>query len=119
MEKPIREIYAFKDYFEEFNATLPLNVQRKIEFIFDIIRFTQRVPEKFLKHIEGSKGLYEIRIEVGSNIFRIFSFFDEGKLVVVLNGFQKKSQKTPKNEIKLAEDLMKEYFEIKRLKNGK
>lgn len=73
----------------------------------------ERVPEKFLKHIEGSKGLYELRIEVGSNIYRIFCFFDQGKLVVIMNGFQKKSQKTPKNEIGLAERLMAEYFDKK------
>ena len=74
----------------------------------------ERVSEKFLKHIEGSKGLYEIRVEVSSDIYRVFCFFDEGRLVVLINGFQKKSQKTPKNEIELAERLMKEYFNNKK-----
>jgi phage-related protein len=74
---------------------------------------TDRVPEKFLKHIEGQKGLYEIRIEVGSNIFRIFCCFDKGKLVVLFNGFHKKTQKTPKQEIQLALKLMTEYFDKK------
>jgi phage-related protein len=74
----------------------------------------ERVSEKFLKHIEGSKGLYEIRVEVSSDIYRVFCFFDEGRLVVMINGFQKKSQKTPKNEIDLAERLMKEYFDNKK-----
>lgn len=60
--------------------------------------------------MENTDGLYEIRVEVGSNIFRVFCFFDEGNLVILLNGFQKKSQKTPKNEIELAEKLKKEYF---------
>ena len=60
--------------------------------------------------MEGSDGLYEIRVEVGSNIFRVFSFFDQGKLVILLNGFQKKSVKTPKSEIQLAEKLKKEYY---------
>lgn len=63
--------------------------------------------------MEGTVGLYEIRVEVGSNIFRAFSFFDEGKLIVVANGFQKKTQKTPKNEIELAEKIKKEYFNEK------
>jgi len=60
--------------------------------------------------MEGSSGIYEIRVEVGSNIYRVFSFFDKGQLVILLNGFQKKSQKTSKNEIELAEKLKKEYF---------
>ncbi len=71
------------------------------------------VPKKYFNHIENSDGLFEIRAEVGSNIFRVFSFFDEGNLVILLNGFQKKSQKTPKNEIELAEKLKKEYFNEK------
>lgn len=71
------------------------------------------VPKKYFNHMENSDGLFEIRAEVGSNIFRVFSFFDEGNLVILLNGFQKKSQKTPKNEIELAEKLKKEYFNEK------
>lgn len=63
--------------------------------------------------MEGSVGLYEIRVEVGSNIFRAFAFFDEGQLIVVVNGFQKKTQKTPKNEIELAKKIKKEYFNEK------
>jgi len=72
-----------------------------------------KIPEKFLKHLEGTDGLYEIRIEAGSNIFRIFCCFDRGNLVVLLNGFHKKTQKTPKREIELAEKLKKEYFSLK------
>lgn len=71
------------------------------------------VPKKYFNHMENSDGLFEIRAEVGSNIFRVFSFFDEGNLGILLNGFQKKSQKTPKNEIELAEKLKKEYFNEK------
>jgi len=73
----------------------------------------ERVPSKYFSHMENTDGLYEIRVEVGSNIFRVFSFFDEGNLVILLNGFQKKSQKTPRNEIELAEKLKKEYFDEK------
>jgi phage-related protein len=64
-------------------------------------------------HITGSAGIYEIRVEVGSDIYRVFSFFDKGQLVILLNGFQKKTQKTPKNEIELAEKLKKQYFDEK------
>jgi phage-related protein len=70
-----------------------------------------RVPEKYFKHMTGSSEIFEIRDEVGSNIFRIFSFFDKGKLIILLNGFQKKSKKTPKNELELAEKLKKQYFD--------
>ncbi len=115
MEKKIREVKAYLHYFDVFFGLQKPNVQRKITFVLDYIENKEGlIPEKFLKHIQGSKGLYEVRVEVGSDIFRIFSFFDEGKLIVLANGFQKKSQKTPKEEIKLAEKLMKDYFESKK-----
>lgn len=69
----------------------------------------QRVPKKYFKHLEGTKGLYEIRIEVGNNIFRIFSFFDRGNIVMLGNAFQKKTPKTPKKEIEKALKIMEEY----------
>ena len=71
------------------------------------------VPEKYFKHLEGTEGLFEIRIKVGSDIFRIFCFFDEGNLVILINGFQKKTEKTPKNEIEKAERLKQKYYEDK------
>lgn len=74
-----------------------------------MIRVTKHVPKKYFDHITGTKGLYEIRIEVGSNIYRIFSFFDKGNIVVLGNAFQKKSQKTPKREIEKALKIMEEY----------
>ena len=76
-----------------------------------LIATIEMVPEKYFIHLTSTKGLFEIRVEVGTNIFRVFCCFDNGKLVILLNGFQKKSQKTPPNEIQLAEKLMKEYFE--------
>ena len=63
--------------------------------------------------MEGTSGLYEARIQLGSNIWRVFCFFDKGRLVVLLNGFTKKTQKTPPNEISKALSLMKEYYEQK------
>jgi len=72
-----------------------------------LIATLDRVPVKYFKHMEDTSGLFEVRVEVGSDIYRVFSFFDEGKLIILLNGFQKKSQKTPKNEIELAEKLKK------------
>jgi phage-related protein len=72
-----------------------------------------RVPEKYFSYMTGSSALFEIRVEVGSNIYRVFSFFDEGKPIVLVNGFIKKTQKTPKIEIELAEKLKKQYFDEK------
>ncbi len=69
--------------------------------------------------MEGSDGLYEIRIEVESNIYRIFCCFDEGNIVVLFNAFQKKTQKTPKNQIEKAQRLKQEYFELKNKGNEK
>ena len=97
----------------EFYLELQPSVQEKIEFVFRIIRQVERIPIKFLEHIEGSDGLFEIRIEVLSNIFRVFCCFDEGHVVVLFNGFQKKTQKTPRNMIEKATLLMQSYFEIK------
>ena len=105
----IRQVIAYKNYFLNFYKELPDNVQAKIEWTLNLIRVTQQVPEKYFKHLEGSKGLYEIRVEVGSNIYLIFSFFDKGNLVVLGNAFQKKSQKTPKKEIEKALKIMEEY----------
>jgi len=89
------------------------SVKEKIGYIFRVIKTVDKVAEKFLKHIEGTDGIYEIRIEVGSNIYRIFCCFDKGNLVVLFNAFQKKTQKTPKQEIELAKKLKKEYFTSK------
>lgn len=78
-----------------------------------LISTVDRVPVKFFQHMAGTTGLYEIRVEVGSDIFRVFSFFDEGSLIILVNGFQKKTQKTPVNEIEKAEKLKKQYFNEK------
>jgi phage-related protein len=96
----------------------PEKVQEKIEFVFKVIRTVQNVPKKFLEHLAGTDGLYEIRIEFESNIYRIFCCFDKGKLVVLFDGFQKKTQKTPKKEIDLALRLKDEYFNTKKIQNG-
>ena len=80
----------------------------------ELIKQVDRVPEKFLKHLTGTNGLYEIRVEYQSNIYRIFCCFDEGQLVVLFSGFQKKSQKTPQKEIDKAEKLMNDYLNSKK-----
>ena len=104
-----RQIIAYKRYFLDFYEAQTDNVQRKIEWTLNLIRLMEQVPEKYFKHIEGTKGLYEIRVELGSNIYRIFAFFDKGHLVVLGNGFQKKTQKTPKQQIEKALKIKEEY----------
>ena len=104
-----RSVIAYKTYFLDFYENQDDNVQRKIEWTLNLVRITQHIPEKYFKHLEGTKGLYEIRVEVESNIFRIFSFFDKGNLIVLGNGFQKKTQKTPKQELERALKIMEEY----------
>ena len=97
----------------DFYLEQPEKVQEKIEYVFQIIRTVQNVPKKFLEHMAGTDGLYEIQIEFEGNIYRIFCCFDKGNLVVLFNGFQKKTQKAPKNEIDLALKLKEEYFNTK------
>ena len=109
----IRHIFYYKQYFLEFYNEQTEDVQRKFNWTFELIATIDHVPKKYFQHMEGTVGLYEIRVEVGSNIFRAFAFFDEGHLIVVANGFQKKTQKTPKNEIELAKKIKKEYFNEK------
>lgn len=113
---PIRQVVAYKHYFIDFYAAQSDNVQTKIEWTLNLIRVTRYLPEKYFKHIEGTKGLYEVRVEVGGNIYRIFSFFDKGNLIVLGNAFQKKTQKTPKNELNKAQKIMEEYKNEKRNK---
>ena len=109
----IREIFYYKDYYLDFFGKLKPEVRKKFNWTLQLISIIDRVPEKYLKHLTGSTGLYEVRVEVGSDIYRVFCFFDKGKLIILINGFQKKTQKTPSNEIELAEKLKKQYFNEK------
>ena len=86
MEK-VREIIAYKHYFEEFLLKQPRKVQDKIYKVLEAIETLERVPANYLKQIVGTNGLYEARIQLASNIWRVFCFFDKGKLVILLNGF--------------------------------
>ena len=105
----IRTVFLYKDYFTDFFIKQKQKVKDKIIWTFKLIETIQQVPEEYLKHMEGTDGLYEIRVKLGSDIFRIFCFFDDGKLVVLANGFQKKTQQTPKSEIERALKIKKEY----------
>ena len=100
----------YKHYFKEFYVAQDDKVRRKIAQVLVWIRSIDRLPVSILRSIEGKKGLYEIRVELSGNIFRIFCCFDRGELIILFNAFQKKTQKTPVKEIEKAERLMKEYF---------
>lgn len=114
-----RQIIFHVHYFQDFYIAQSEKVREKIGYVFRLIKTVDKIPEKFLKHLEGTHGLYEIRVEVSSNIFRIFCCFDKGNIVVLFNAFKKNSQKTPKQEIELAEKLKKEYFSLNRKENDK
>lgn len=109
-----RQIIFHGDYFTDFYKELDRKVKIKVMHVLELIKQVDRVPDKFLSPMVGYEGLFEVRIEYESNIYRIFCCFDEGKLVVLFNGFQKKTQKTPKNEVERAMRLKKEYFELKK-----
>lgn len=109
-----RQLVFFKNYFKDFFEPLSDKLKGKIDQVLFMVRIAERIPKKFFQHMTGTDGLFEIRIEYQSNIYRIFCCFDEGNLVVLFNGFQKKSQKTPKKEIDKALRIKDEYFELKR-----
>ena len=117
--KQERKIIFHEHYFQDFYLEVNDSVKDKIGYVFRVIKTVEKVPEKFLKHISGTEGLYEIRIESGSDIYRVFCCFDKGNLVVLFNAFQKKTQKTPKSEIEMAKKLKQEYFTSKEEQNGK
>jgi phage-related protein len=104
-----REIIFYKDYFKSFYEKQNPSVKKKLLEAFVNIEQIEKIPKKFFKHMAGKKGLYEIRLHFDNKAFRIFSFFDKGKLVVLANGFIKKMQKTPKSEILKAMRIKKEY----------
>ncbi len=113
MEDFKRNISVYENYFWDFYYAQTKDVQDKIDWVIGLVRGLRVVPKKYFAHLTGTDGLFEIRVQVGNNIYRIFCFFDEGNLVILLSGYQKKSQKTSKKEIIKAEWLKQEYYEKK------
>jgi phage-related protein len=109
-----REVIFYQDYFEEFFLEQNEKVRKKIIWTLRLIEELPVIPSQYLKSIKNSDGLFEIRVQQGNNIFRIFCFFDKGNVVVLANAFQKKTQKTPPNEIQLAERIKKAYENAKK-----
>jgi len=112
-EKHIRHIVYYRDYYLNFFAGLRPPVKSKFNWTLQLIATLDRIPERYFKHLSGTNGLYEIRVEVGSDIYRVFCFFDKQQLVILMNGFVKKSHKTPRSMIQQAEKLLKQYFNEK------
>lgn len=106
----VREIVFYRNHFYDFFEKQTEKTKEKIDYVLFLLTHVENVPEKFFKHLKGHNGLYEIRVEYNSNIFRIFCCFDKEKIVVLFNGYQKKTQKTSKKEIEIANKLMREYF---------
>ncbi|MEB2784441.1 type II toxin-antitoxin system RelE/ParE family toxin [Algoriphagus persicinus] len=109
----VRKVIAYKEFFVDFYKAQETKVQEKIEYVMDVVRFERQVPKKFFKALENTNGIYEVRVITTFKSIRILCFLDEGNLVVLVNCFVKKTQKTPRKEIKLAEKLKKEYLKDK------
>lgn len=111
----VRNVIAYKEYFVDFYKSQEEKVREKIGYVLDLVRFEKQVPKKFLKYLENTDGIYEVRVITTFKSIRILCFFDNGNLVVLANCFVKKTQKTPKKEIELAEKLKKEYLKEKNI----
>lgn len=109
----IRKITAYKRNFIDFYKSQEKKVQLKIEYVLDLVRFEKQVPKKFFKYLENTDGIYEVRVITTFKSIRILCFLDKGNLVVLTNCFIKKTQKTPRKEINLAEKLKKQYLNEK------
>ncbi len=110
-----RKIFTYGGYFEAFMATLSEKVQEKIQYGLLLLKTQEKLSKKFVKHIRD--GIYELRTEFGGNIYRVFFIFDDGQIVVLFNGFQKKTQKTPQNEIGKAIKIKEAYYADKQSQN--
>jgi phage-related protein len=108
MEATRRKIRLYGGYFEQFISTLSEHVREKIEYGLLLLKTQDRISSRFVKHLRD--GLYELRTEYQGNIYRVFFIFDEGNIIVLFNGFQKKTQKTPRQEISKALKIKEAYY---------
>lgn len=112
-----RRIRTYGGYFESFMETLTMKEQEKIQYGLLLLKTQDRLPIKFVKLIR--EQIFELRIEYNSHIYRIFFIFDEEQIVVLFNGFQKKTQKTPEKEIEKAIKIKEEYYADKQSQNSR
>jgi len=106
-----REILYYKNYFIDFFMSLDDNARKKVAYVLDMLKTQERLNIKFVKLIR--EGIYELRASHNGNIYRAFFIFDDGNIVMLFNGFQKKTQKTPDSEIEKALKLKNEYYASK------
>jgi len=111
-----RSIQFYGPKILDFLDTLDQQTAEKIEWTLGLIRNLDRIPNKYFKHLTGTNGLYEIRCEWLGKAIRLFCFFDEGKMIIIVHGFKKKTQKTPLKEIQQALKIKNEYYEEKKSK---
>jgi phage-related protein len=109
----VREVVFYGEHFRDFYQGLDKKTKLKVDWTINLLEKVEHVPEKNFKHLTGTEGLYEIRVEFESNIYRIFSFFDAGNLIIAIYGFQKKTSKTPNSEIDKALKIKNQYFNEK------
>ena len=100
---------------EDYLESLSNKQVEKVFFVLDLVENFDIVPRKFFKKLESTDDIWEVRVQFGNNIFRLFGFFDGNDLVVLNHAFTKKTQKIPKKEIKIAEQRKKKYFSRRRL----
>lgn len=117
-ETKLRTIILYEQYFSDFFTRQGQKVRDKIIWVLRIVETQPLIPSEYFKYMTGTEGLYEIRVQQGGDIFRIFCFFDADKMVVLANGFQKKTQKTPAAEMERAIRIKREYEQKKEHKNA-
>ena len=110
MSEDVRKVVLFKRYFDEFFDKQPRKVQEKLYWSIKILGTVEDIPKNHLKSLPGTNGLMEMRTQFGGNIYLLFCFFDDGKVVVLMNGFEKKTEKTPRNEIERAMRIREKYY---------
>jgi phage-related protein len=96
---------------EDFLDTLDSKQAQKVAWVMQVVEELEQVPTTYLKKLVNTKDIWEIRVQMGGNIFRFLGFFNQGNFIVLTNGFQKKTQKTPKSEILLSEQRKQNYLE--------
>jgi phage-related protein len=95
---------------EEYLETLSNKQVEKVFFVLQLVESLNIVPRKFFKKLESTDDIWEVRVQLGNNIFRFLGFIDGAELIILNHAFTKKTQKTPKKEIKIAEQRKKDYF---------
>lgn len=113
MSKKVRYAKLYRNYFKDFYKKLDKKSRAKVDWTIQLIEYQEYVPIEYLKKLSGTDDIWEIRVRQSSNALRVLCFFDEGNIIILENGFKKKTQKTPKTEIEKAERIKKQYFNEK------